>query len=305
MSGDNNRPAWHKTLDESLYTPDEEEKAFMKATTGIQDDGELKRHIIAVQTRAFSAHKYPCIRMFEFMRLKIARLPAYPQFLQLGKDRKDAIFLDMGTCFGNDVRKTVVDGWPVENAIASDLHPALWEFGHELFRSTPATFPVPFLQGDILNPAFLAPAPLLPTSPDPPSTPAPALASVTSLTALHGRVSAVFLGAFFHLFTYDQQTAIARLLMGLLAPHPGAMLFGVQGGKAEKALWCPAPGTRMNCHCPDSWREMWEGLFADAGERCEVRARLRADIGGQTLFGTYPDNTDAPFHVLEWSVTRL
>ena len=63
----------------------------MKTTTGIQDDEELKRHIIAVQTKAFAVrpsgldsswpqgwkltrslnlqlYKYPCIRMFEFMR---------------------------------------------------------------------------------------------------------------------------------------------------------------------------------------------------------------------------------------------
>ncbi len=82
------RPGWAKPLDESLYAPDDEEKAFMKTTTGIQDDDELKRHIIAVQTKAFGVsmqlhrmqeagshsslfyqlYKYPCIRMFEFMR---------------------------------------------------------------------------------------------------------------------------------------------------------------------------------------------------------------------------------------------
>ena len=48
------RPGWAKPLDPSLYAPDEEEKAFMKATTGIQDDEELKSHIIAVQTKAFA-----------------------------------------------------------------------------------------------------------------------------------------------------------------------------------------------------------------------------------------------------------
>ena len=31
-------------------------------------------------------------------RLKIARLPAYPQFIELGKQREGAIFLDMGCC---------------------------------------------------------------------------------------------------------------------------------------------------------------------------------------------------------------
>ena len=62
------RPGWDKPLDESFYAPDDEEKAFMKTTTGIQDDDELKRHIIAAQTKAFSVcfsvcvliHTFPC-----------------------------------------------------------------------------------------------------------------------------------------------------------------------------------------------------------------------------------------------------
>ena len=45
--------SWVKPLDEALYAPAEEEKAFMKATTGIEDDDELKRHIIGVQIKAF------------------------------------------------------------------------------------------------------------------------------------------------------------------------------------------------------------------------------------------------------------
>ena len=180
----------------------------------------------------------------------------------------------------------------------------LWDLGHELFRSTPATFPARFIEGNILDPAFLAPAPLLPTSPNPLPSPSPALASVTKLSELHGHISAIFLGAFFHLFPFDKQTEVARLLLGLLSPLPGSMIFGVQGGRIEKGLWCPAPGTRMNCHSPDSWPQMWEPLFAEVGTKCEVRASLREAPGGDSMFGTYPDNTER-FHVLEWSVTRV
>ena len=52
------RPGWDKPLDQSLYAPDEEEKAFMKATTGIQDDDELKEHILAAQANAFAVRAY-------------------------------------------------------------------------------------------------------------------------------------------------------------------------------------------------------------------------------------------------------
>ena len=43
-----------KALDDEFYNPDEEAKAFFKAETGIQDDDELREHIIAVQSRAFA-----------------------------------------------------------------------------------------------------------------------------------------------------------------------------------------------------------------------------------------------------------
>ena len=56
-------------------------------------------------------------------RLKISRFPAYKDLLRLGIERKGALFLDLGCCVGNDVRKAVADGFPVTQALASDLHP--------------------------------------------------------------------------------------------------------------------------------------------------------------------------------------
>lgn len=40
-------------LDESLYKLDEEGFAFMKTQTGIDDEQELKKHILAVQAEAY------------------------------------------------------------------------------------------------------------------------------------------------------------------------------------------------------------------------------------------------------------
>lgn len=40
-------------LDEALYTLDEEEAAFFKSQTGIDDDEELKQHILRAQKDAY------------------------------------------------------------------------------------------------------------------------------------------------------------------------------------------------------------------------------------------------------------
>ena len=179
-----------------------------------------------------------------------------------------------------------------------------WGLGHELFSSTATTFPVHFIPGDIMDPSFLSLAPTLPTASNAEPRVGLALSSVRSLNVLHGHVSAISTGAFFHLFTFDQQLHIARLLAGLLSPIPGSMLIGVQGGLATKGLWTPGQGTQMHGHSPHSWREMWEDIFAEADAKVEVKARLRKEIGGDDFFGTWPGNTE-PYHVLEWSVIRL
>jgi hypothetical protein len=45
--------SWMRALDGSLYSLDDEEKEFMKTTTGIEDDEELKKHILATRQVAY------------------------------------------------------------------------------------------------------------------------------------------------------------------------------------------------------------------------------------------------------------
>ena len=78
-------------LDPSLYSIEGDALEFMKASTGIQDPEELKKHILAVQEEAYAVRTssdlaehawyrrrvltspsqifpYPCIRRFSFIR---------------------------------------------------------------------------------------------------------------------------------------------------------------------------------------------------------------------------------------------
>ena len=104
----------------SFLVLDPETEEFFKAETGIQDGGELRKHIVEVQEEAykvghrpcadcvhthrsnFGSHAqifpYPCIGGFRFARLKIAKIPAYPRIFELLNNRPDAIFLDIGCC---------------------------------------------------------------------------------------------------------------------------------------------------------------------------------------------------------------
>lgn len=124
------------SLDGQYYSLEDDELAFFKSQTGIEDDVALKQHIIAVSKKAYEVsnehaiypfqqvlkrqqmHGYPCIRTFAFTRyttfclpscpgckgdaifyrLKISRIPAYSAVLKLSRERKDAILLDIGCC---------------------------------------------------------------------------------------------------------------------------------------------------------------------------------------------------------------
>lgn len=251
-------------------------------------------------------------------RLKAYRLPAYPDLIKLGKERKGALFLDIGCCVGNDVRKTVADGYPADQIIASDLkagmctprgstrHPRshrsclaeFWDIGHKLFNSTQETFPVKFLAGDVFDKDFLAPAPIATT---PPASPAPDIPGLKSLTPLHGRLSAIHASSFFHLFNEEKQAELAHLLGSLLSPEPGSMIFGMHGARPERGTHSVRFGSGeavvdMFSHGPESWKALWEDVFGK--DKVEVQVVVedadRKDIP-----------TNEKFYWMVYSVKRL
>ncbi|KAF8958370.1 hypothetical protein BDZ97DRAFT_1668650, partial [Flammula alnicola] len=104
-------------LDAELRTLDDEEKAFFRRGTKISDNEELKKRIIAVQTEAYPVSSIFARSVhFEYCKVNLGRLPAYDDLLKLGRERKGAIFTDLGCCFGKNVRKAVQGGYLQRNA---------------------------------------------------------------------------------------------------------------------------------------------------------------------------------------------
>ena len=120
----------------SLYRLSPEEFAFFSSQTGITDEEELKNHIIAVATQAFDVSAPHChsiipsnafnrmyiddqvslywaFLVFEVReycltanvlfnvlttRLDMSGLSTYPHLLDIGRELKNPIFLDIGCC---------------------------------------------------------------------------------------------------------------------------------------------------------------------------------------------------------------
>jgi len=228
--------------------------------------------------------------------MKISRFPVYQELLSLAEKRPGAMLLDVGTCFGNDVRKAAVDGFPASQVIGTDIEQKFWDMGHKLFKSDPTGFPITFVQGDIFDDSFLkalSPVPDLPKG-QPFTYPHPSTLDLSkSLNPLRGQISAIHASSFFGLFSEAQQLTIAHKLGALLSLEPGSFLFGSHQGADVKGMTAfELHGTRLEafCHSPESWKDLWEReVFEDGQVECE--AKTESFGGGAVL--------------MSWTVRRL
>jgi len=293
-----------------LYDLTEEDRIFFKRQTGIQDDDELKAHILRVQAEAYEVYPYPCIRHFDFAKSKIGLfLSSYLtlNLLEMGKSRNGAIFLDIGSCMGTEARKLIADGYPLEQVVTSDLHQEFANLGHKLFKTTQETYPIASVPGDVFDPNHLevvtpAHAPASGSS----SGPVPDLRGLTSLNPLHGRVFAIYASSFFHLFDEEKQLHVARALAGLLSPEQGSVIFGLQiGVSAEKGSELSVMRGHHGtwCHSPESWTHLWDGLVFEKGV---VNVQTKLVYAGSERKQAGPNAPqNAALAALVWSVTRL
>ncbi|KAF9059547.1 hypothetical protein BDP27DRAFT_1273795 [Rhodocollybia butyracea] len=285
--------------DKLVLTADE--LAFYKKHTGIENEQDMKGHITDVARNALEIYPYPCIRKFGFLRFRITRSPSgYKRLLELGSTRPNALLLDLGCCFGNDVRKAIDDGFPPQNVVASDLRAEYWKFGHDLFKSTPSTFPVIFIPGDVLDPSFISiQAPLQTTS----ATSIPLqsilqseLGTLKSLDPLRGHLSAIHTSAFFHLFNREEQLLIAKKLASLLSPLPGSIIFGSHLGFSEPHEEVEnGTGISLFGHSLESWKKMWEEEVFTNGITIHVDADMPVGETGEIQHT----------RMINWVVTRL
>ncbi|KAF7297615.1 hypothetical protein MKEN_01384500 [Mycena kentingensis (nom. inval.)] len=282
------------SADEQFYHLSDSERAFLKIETGIHNEDELKEHVMSMAKAAMAVHPYPCIRRLGFIRLKMTRNPeAYEHVLNLGRTVPGAILIELGCCFGNDVRQIARAGFPSENILASDLRGGFWDVSQKLYANPPTPFKGAFLAGDVNDPEFLS---ILPQLESPPTEPAPALKSLTSLNPLHGHVSAIHTGSFFHLFNFEVQLEVARKFAGILSPRPGSIIFGCHGSFPTKGIVRASGTNKMYCHSVESWTEMWEGVFSGK-DKVEIKAWMTNS--GKVL------NPETDFWMLYWSVKRL
>ncbi|KAK8063668.1 hypothetical protein PG996_008320 [Apiospora saccharicola] len=167
---------------------------------GITGEEAIKSHIYRIRDMAWKVLPYPCIGLFRFLDFSIHLSPDYTSVVK--RVQQGATLLDLGCCFGQDLRKLAYDAGPgtsTRNLIGTDLEPTFLQLGYELFGDRDR-LEATFVPGDVFAEDFLA--------------------------DYRGKVDIVYLGSFLHLFSESRQQTVVKQLRQLLRPCAGSMVFG-------------------------------------------------------------------------------
>jgi len=228
---------------------------------------------------AWNIFPYPCIGQFRFLDLSIGNHALYPEILSRMKSGSQA-YLDLGCCFGQDIRRLVNDGVPAEKCYGSDLKLDFMDLGYDLFLDRDR-LKTKFIQGDVFD-------------------------SDSDLNELDGQIDIMHTAAFFHLFGLEEQKQIARRVVKLLRPQKDSLLVGRQVGSVEGGEFPHRtnPGQTMYRHNLQTWRKMWDEIGHETGTRWDVQAET-LDWQGYALVKAGESWQHEGARRLQFSVRRL
>lgn len=265
---------------------------------------DQKAHITRIRDQAYESYPYPCLGRWRFLDLDLSLHPLYHSdilpALTLQDDPQVSeeaswVFLDLGCCLGQDIRKLIFDGADRSRLRGADLRPEFIETGYALFGDR-----------DSFPPShFIAPADVFDNSPSSP------------LAVLDGTVGMLNACAVFHLFDLDGQQKVAQRVLRLLDPQrKRVLLVGGQAANVNAGEYARVVGEGRSRyrHNQDSWRSFWEEAifekeWRDKIQGVEVDTVLEARFSGD---GDKPNDSNTTqrqiglfeegFRWMKWSV---
>ncbi|KAF3763351.1 hypothetical protein M406DRAFT_261401 [Cryphonectria parasitica EP155] len=218
---------------------------------------EVEEHVIRVRNRAWAVHPYPCLGQFRFLELNLSQRPGdlYARLLSIltatDKNSGTPLFLDVGACLGQDIRKLIYDGAPPATVAGAELSGTFIELGYELFRDSYSS------QADIL---------------------APLGGEASPLAQFQARLEVVQLGMILHLFSWEEQVTAFKNAISLLKDKNGVLIIGQATGNVdgvETRTLAPRGGDRTTWkHNVQSFQRLVKDVESRTGTRWEVKAEL-------------------------------
>ncbi|MCJ1354166.1 MAG: hypothetical protein MMC33_004153 [Icmadophila ericetorum] len=98
------KPTWFIETVTSIPT---NSRHLLENYSGISPEDVLP-HVLTLRDKAFAIPPYPCIGQLRFLSLNLSAHSRYSEVLQRLKTGEN--FLDVGCCFGQEIRSLVVEG---------------------------------------------------------------------------------------------------------------------------------------------------------------------------------------------------
>lgn len=218
----------------------EVQQFFTKYLGKVPDDFEDR--VKAFQTKALAVATYRCIKTYSYLLGRISLNPFYSSILP---DFSQKTILDLGCCFGTDMRKMISDGANPQLMWGIDLHAEFFPLGHLLFSDEDKLPLTSFLQGDFFQEDFV---------------PKISQAFTTRQQKPFNGFNLVQLGAVLHLLNEDGVIHILSLIKKELLGQ-GAKLIGQTVGRVDgDASVITQRGDLRYLHTKESLRELMEKL---------------------------------------------
>ncbi|KOS19869.1 hypothetical protein ESCO_005583 [Escovopsis weberi] len=185
--------------------------------------------------KAWALSRAPFIGRWKFLRLSESDDPCYRQVLfRLTLSHSRDAFLDLGCGFGQALRQLRADGVDASQLYGVDVDADLLAFGYDLFQDQDS-LGATLLVGDIVDPEDLG------------------------LQELHGKVTIVHAGSFFHLFTWTEQLYIGRRIVEFLKPETqNALIYGNCAGTPSARTASIGQSHSRFLHSADSFQRLWD-----------------------------------------------
>ena len=196
----------------------------------------------------------PFIGYVRFLALPLLSHPQYPgvkaRFLA-SRASTPPTLVDLGACFGQDMRQLALDGVDLSNSLGVDKELSFLTLGHELFRDTHSD--VRFEVANVLDPG------------DP------------TLLALQRRVDIVHASNFLHAFDWNRQFTVVRQIARLTrTPSEGSKPLVVgctMGSTTPREVAIVSREQTSFCHDANSFERLWAEVGGELGFEFRVNAQ--------------------------------
>ena len=178
-------------------------------------------------------HTYRCVESMAFLIPKVQMFEGYDRLLGLYRDKQVVKVADIGCCFGQDVRRLLVDGIPPSMIWAIDVVDGYWSAGLELYQDIgpDKSEKADVHRIDLVHTLFC----------DLTATDIPSEVSSTVLTR---DFDCLILKNVFHVLSLEQGDRLMARMAQML--HAGGFIMGICVGAREAKNWALTPdGTQL------------------------------------------------------------